>query len=229
MAASAEKTPSSEQLYREITVICPKCTGKKKLNIPVKIISQSKQLTTISIPSALVCEHSFQAFVDKNFKVRGYQQVDFEFSKLEIYEGGNSQISGLSTEEKGTDKDLASIPLFQSIIDLLRKSIDNVELIGAGIFTVEGKVLYSSIPEDALFSTIQEFEVRNEKKLSKVKKMFLELENNQKLCSEYMELKGHKFILVLYFSEKLKWGMGNLILKNMVTKVEELPEKKKVP
>ncbi len=227
MAVSAENLQSTDQLFKEITVICPKCNVKKKLKIPVKIISQSKQLTTISLPSALVCEHSFQAFVDKNFKVRGYQQVDFEFSKMEIYEGGSSQISGLSSEEKSVDKDLASVPLFQSIINLLRESIDDVELIGSGIFTIEGKVLYSSIPEDALFSTIQEFEVRNEKKLSKVKKMFLELENNQKLCSEYMELKGYKFILVLYFSERLKWGMGNLILKNMVTKVEELPNKVK--
>jgi hypothetical protein len=222
MAVSAEKPQNTDQLYREITVICPKCNGKKKLKIPSKIISQSKQLTTISIPSALVCEHSFQAFVDKNFKVRGYQQVDFEFTKMEIYEGGSAQIEDASSEEKGVDKDLASLPLFQRIIKLLRESID-VELIGGGIFTIEGKVLYSSIPEQALYATIQEFEVRNEKNLSKVKKMFLELENNQKLCSEYMELKGHKFILVLYFSERLKWGMGNLILKNMVQKVESLP------
>ena len=33
----------------------------------------------MSIARGLVCEHQFQAFVDKQFKVRGYQRVDFEF------------------------------------------------------------------------------------------------------------------------------------------------------
>jgi len=35
----------------------------------------------MSIASGLVCEHQFQAFVDKNCAVRGYQRVDFEFEK----------------------------------------------------------------------------------------------------------------------------------------------------
>jgi hypothetical protein len=29
----------------------------------------------------LVCDHHFQAFVDKQFKVRGYQRVDFEIKQ----------------------------------------------------------------------------------------------------------------------------------------------------
>ena len=36
------------------------------------------QLTTISIPKDTVCKHHFQAFVDKQFRIRGYQKVDFE-------------------------------------------------------------------------------------------------------------------------------------------------------
>jgi len=41
-------------------------------------------LTTVSIPFGLICNHSFNAFIDKKFKVRGYQKVDFEISKIEI-------------------------------------------------------------------------------------------------------------------------------------------------
>jgi hypothetical protein len=33
----------------------------------------------MSIARGLVCDHQFQAFVDKQFQVRGYQRVDFEF------------------------------------------------------------------------------------------------------------------------------------------------------
>ncbi len=41
-------------------------------------------MTTVSIPKYKICKHHFQAFVDKNFKVRGYQKVDFVFSTEKI-------------------------------------------------------------------------------------------------------------------------------------------------
>lgn len=63
-----------------IRFFCPVCKTSKKLKIAKSVINQSGQLTTISIPKNKVCEHHFQAFVDANFIVRGYQRVDFEFS-----------------------------------------------------------------------------------------------------------------------------------------------------
>ena len=62
-----------------IEITCPICKTKKKLRIDKSIINQSKQLTTFSIPKHKICSHHFQAFVDKNYKVRGYQKVDFIF------------------------------------------------------------------------------------------------------------------------------------------------------
>lgn len=66
--------------YSSILFICPICKLQKELKFPNSIIHQAKQLSTISIPKGLVCKHHFQAFVDKNFKVRGYQKVDFEYA-----------------------------------------------------------------------------------------------------------------------------------------------------
>ena len=197
--------------YYKIQIICPKCETKKFLEIPEKIINQSKQLTTISIPAGIICEHSFQAFADKNFKIRGYQTVDFEFSKLEYLEEDISTIS--------------SLPIFNQILMLLRGSITDNDIIGSALFTEEGRVLYTSLPQNTLFNTIREFEVRNKSKLTHIKKIYLELENNQKVCSQYIELKNvedSKFILVLFFSEKVKLGMGNLILKELAQKIEDL-------
>ena len=71
----------------DVLFICPICKSRKELPISKSVINQSKQLTTISIPSGLCCKHSFQAFVDKNFKVRGYQKVDFEFESRKTDEG----------------------------------------------------------------------------------------------------------------------------------------------
>jgi len=64
-----------------ITFICPICKSNKELEISKSIVNQAKSLATIAIPSDLVCKHSFQTFIDKNFKVRGYQKADFEFDK----------------------------------------------------------------------------------------------------------------------------------------------------
>ncbi|MFW9939348.1 MAG: hypothetical protein ACFFD5_17025 [Candidatus Thorarchaeota archaeon] len=62
-----------------IQFVCPVCKSEKELSINKSVINQAKQLTTISIPRNKICPHHFQAFVDKNFKVRGYQKVDFSF------------------------------------------------------------------------------------------------------------------------------------------------------
>ncbi|MFX1407631.1 MAG: hypothetical protein ACFFBW_11795 [Promethearchaeota archaeon] len=66
--------------YSKVNIICPICKSKKELKFPKSVINKSRQLTTISIPKNFICEHHFQAFIDKNFTVRGYQKVDFDFA-----------------------------------------------------------------------------------------------------------------------------------------------------
>jgi hypothetical protein len=65
--------------YLNVKITCPVCKAKKVLKFPKSVIDKARQLTTISLPKGLICDHHFQAFVDKNFIVRGYQKVDFEF------------------------------------------------------------------------------------------------------------------------------------------------------
>lgn len=198
---------SQEELFETILIVCPKCRTQRNLKVPTKVINQSKQLTTVSIPVELCCEHSFQAFIDKNFKVRGYQQVDFEFSSVEFL-------------EKEEEQEI--IPEFKEIINLLRRSVGDKDILGSAILAVDGKVLYSSLPQKTFSSVIKEFEVRAKKNLISVKKMFLELDNNQTVCSEYMEINTIKFILILIFSQHIKLGMGNLLLKELTKKIEDL-------
>ena len=215
-----EQVADLEQVI-EVDIKCPVCGNIDKVSIPAKIISQSKQLTTVSIPSGLVCEHTFQAFIDKNFKARGYQKVDYELSKMEFLDGGSEAVEGFEAKE-GELSSLSSIPLFQDIINILRGSVDDKEILGTGLFTIQGKVIYSSLPQSTLFNTIKEFEVREEKQLIGVKKMLLQLENDQKVCSQYMEIYGTKFVLVLFFSSFVRLGMGILLLTRLTQEIEKL-------
>lgn len=65
---------------KEVHVVCPICKSDFHIEIPKSVINEAKQLITISIPKDSGCEHHFQAFIDKNFIVRGYQKVDYEFA-----------------------------------------------------------------------------------------------------------------------------------------------------
>ncbi|MFW9972682.1 MAG: hypothetical protein ACFFDF_21030 [Candidatus Odinarchaeota archaeon] len=79
----------------KVEFICPICKAKKSLEVPKSVIAEAKQLITMSIAKGLVCNHQFQAFVDKNFQVRGYQRVDFELeneSNQEKISNSNSLI-----------------------------------------------------------------------------------------------------------------------------------------
>ena len=83
-----------EQITKIFTV-CPICRSKKSLEIPDSIVKKNTQLTTISLPKGLVCDHHFQMYIDKNFKIRGYQKVDFE-PKLYFIEEENGEIKCIS-------------------------------------------------------------------------------------------------------------------------------------
>ena len=206
---------------RSVLIECPICRAKKKLNIPVKIINQSKQLTTVSVPTGLVCEHNFQSYIDKNFKVRGYEKVDFELSRIEFYQ--DKFDSAESEESQNLEKSDLNMPsISQNVIELLRNSVDGEEILGSALFTLEGQVLYSSLLLSTLFNTIKEFEVRNEKNLIQAKKYFLVLANNQKIFSQYIEFDDLSLIITLIFSDSVRLGMGDLLLRNLIKKMQKL-------
>ena len=218
---STETDTSSEDLYRSVSIVCPKCKSKENLKIPKQIINQSKQLTTISIPSKLVCEHSFQAFIDKNFSVRGYQNVDFEISKMEYYEAYGEPL------KKETDYKVESdelYPFLQKITELLRQTLNDDVVLGCAIFTINGRILYSSLPVDTLINIIREFEARNEKKLLLVKQLFLVLENDEKICSAFLEIHNEKLIVVLSFAGRMKLGLSNYYLADLIRNIKKIDQ-----
>ncbi|TFG01165.1 MAG: hypothetical protein EU541_00145 [Promethearchaeota archaeon] len=214
----SEKDTSTEgNQYTETLIKCPVCDKKDHLMIPSKIINESKQLTTVSVPKGLICGHSFQVYIDKNYVPRGYQKIDFEFSKMEFFEGKTQE------SVNSMDQNLNSLDIFEDILYILRECVDDKEVIGSALLTVTGKVLYSSLPHKTLLNTIKEFEVRNQKKLIKVRKMFLELENKQKVCSIFTNLaEDYEVILILIFSKEIRLGMGSLQLREVVKKIKSI-------
>ena len=76
----------------EINSVCPVYKSEKVLPFSRNIISRATILTTMSIAKGSVCKHQFQAFIDKNFRVRGYHQVlDIKQSSENRYSQGKIQ------------------------------------------------------------------------------------------------------------------------------------------
>ena len=206
-------------MFENVLLRCPKCETQKKIKVPSKVITQSVTVITIGIPVGLICEHSFQAYVDQHSNVRGYQVVDFLIPKTEYFQ---SDMLKNEQEEIDNPDSFTKLPLFQDLINLLRNCVDDREILGSAVFTTKGNVLYSSISHNTLIDTIREFEVRNKEKLHSITKMFLELKNHQKVCSEYLEIHNLEVILVLIFSEIVNFAIGNMYLKDVVKKIEKL-------
>ncbi|MFX0033017.1 MAG: hypothetical protein ACFE9P_10155 [Candidatus Hermodarchaeota archaeon] len=74
-----------------VNIICPTCKNSKDIAIPQY---KSTHLITVSIPKGMVCEHHFQAFIDKNYVIRGYQKVDIDLKEQDI-EQDNEKILSL--------------------------------------------------------------------------------------------------------------------------------------
>ena len=214
-----------EEAYYEnytegVTIRCPICNTQKRLRIPFNVIKQSLQLTTISIPPGLICNDSFQAFVDKNFKIRGYQKVDFDFSTIEFYEKPLNE-----SRQESNIYYFRDLPISNKIIELLRNFVDSNNVLGTAFFTIEGQIIYSSLSLKTLYHTIREFETRNEKHLLMIKKIFLFLENNQKIFSQFIKISGFSLIITLLFSKTVQLGMGDFYLKDLIKKIERLKNK----
>jgi hypothetical protein len=63
--------------YVNIKIICPICKTEKILPIPKSpILEQKEALTVAFLQRGLICNHRFQALIDKNFFVKSYQIED---------------------------------------------------------------------------------------------------------------------------------------------------------
>ena len=59
----------------KLKIICPVCSAEKFLDYPKSIFEKFNEHSTLGFPSGLICEHRFQALIDKDCIIRGYQII----------------------------------------------------------------------------------------------------------------------------------------------------------
>ena len=189
-------------IQKAIVFQCPTCNQKKRLDIP-DLNNLSGNLATISISAGMVCPHTFQAFVDKDLKIRGYQKVDYELNT----DGSNL---GSSFNELNLNTILDNF--VKSDFNILGASIININ--GIPLKTSLSKVKYNRhlFQSSATLFSISE-RIANELLHGYSQKIILNLERNLMI---YTKVNNH-FLLVI--------ARGDPNLQMVMIEIENLIEK----
>ena len=149
----------------------------------------------------------FKEFLANN-EVEAYQIIENpEF---------DAKIESIITGEEELE---SSQPLYKKIIDLFNKLVFENEILGAALFSINGKVIFSSLPYEILLSSLKELEIRhivaNEYALT-----FYSLENDEKVFSRIINIpwKLDPLLIVVLFGSSVPLGMAEVNLAK-ITKV----------
>lgn len=214
----------------KLSVSCPKCSVKGFINVSEDAVTKAQRgLVAINIARNTVCEHSFVAYVDKNFKVRDCFIADFNIEISEV-----SQVKEIGTEG-GINIDLIDIDLVK-----LNFPAELITYTLRGIFLNKQIIILSDLTHlfdnfsnffkfitqnsfniDVSFFTNEEYQ-KNKKQYKlyivlKGKDVFYDAES----AIDLKKLKEEKTIVQKFFDEKdLKSSL--IIIKNEMQKIFEM-------
>jgi len=218
---TVESKKIDNNFFESVRIKCPLCKIGKIIKIPTNIINESRHLTTISVPSNFICEHSFQVYLDKNFAVRGYQNVDFDFSNIEFY----SESENLSDGETIFNYNFSA--KIRKTIRQLREFFYVKGIIGGMILDEEGNLIYSSLPSQMIYNIIKDIDL-HERLISKIQELILVLDDEQKVFSKILKIENVKLALILCFSPEIDLNAGNYYLREVNTIIRNLDQEPKV-
>ena len=192
-------TPTfSVKSFSNIELSCPVCQTVKTLKIPTNFINTSSNLTKISIPKDYICEHGFQILIDKSFIVNKYLIEEYKSNKFEF-----------SNDTYFTEK----------IISKIQSLIDDREILGIAIFDNDWNTIFAIIPSESISDLSKEIQIRKEQNFRNMNKVYLEMKNQHKIFIEAIEILNFNYILLLYFSQRVNFGMGTMLFKDIINKL----------
>jgi hypothetical protein len=123
----------------------------------------------------------------------------------------------------GQEEVLASEPLYRKIVDLIKSLVFENEILGAALFSINGNVIYSSLPQEILLSSIKELEIRYTI-ANEFSTTFYSLENNQKIFSILIKIpwKLEPLILVVLFDSTVPTGMAEVNLDKISKTIQNI-------
>ena len=155
--------------------------------------------------------HEFKKFLENN-ELESYEVIDN--SEFDV------RIDSIIT---GEEELVSSQPLYKKIIDLFNKLTLENEMLGAALFSINGKVIFSSLPYEILLSSLKELEIRhivaNEYTLT-----FYSLENGEKVFSRIINIpwKLDPLLVVILYESSVPLGMAEVNLEKITRAIQNI-------
>ena len=107
--------------------------------------------------------------------------------------------------------------------DLITEQVLEDEILGAAVLTINGKVIFSSLPNDILVSSVRELEIRY-KVRDEFDTTFYSLDNGQKVFSKMIKIpwKLEPILIIVLFHSSVPLGMADINLDKMAKIIENI-------
>jgi len=155
-----------------------------------------------------------EAFEDfkKNNKIEEYEEIQNKMFDLQIH-----------AIIAGSEEIIESQPFYSKIIEMLKNLIFENEILGSALFSISGNVIYSSLPQNILLSSLKEFEIRHVV-ATEYSTTFYSLENNQKIFSRVINIpwKLDPLLVVIFFDSTVSLGMAEVNLEKISRTIQNI-------
>jgi len=174
------------------------------------ILSDSSvSLLFVTTRLSRIMDEFFYKFNDLS-KIKDYEQIeDLKFDEL---------VDSIITGEEEIDM---SKNFYKKAIDVFKDSIFEDEIVGAALLTTKGNIIYTSLPNEILVSSLKELEIRFMVGALNLPEMFYSLENGQKVFSKIVDIpwKLDPLLIVVLYDNIVPLGMAELNLKKLADKI----------
>ncbi len=142
-----------------------------------------------------------------------YQQI--ESPELDVL------IDNIITGKEERDR---SRVFYAKVIEYFKKLIFSDEILGAAMLTIQGNIIYSSLPDEILIRSLKELEIRFSTGMKVLPEFFYGLETGEKVFSRTVKVswKLESFFVVLLFDKTIPLGMAELNLEKIAKIVQNI-------
>ena len=214
----------------DVNVRCPVCEKDGKIEVLEDVMKNvTKGLLVVTIAKGIVCEHSFNAYIDKNYDVRDSFMIDFQIELPDLGTMENNKVISHPLKE-GFDVDLIRLNIPSALLTYILKSIfskQKIVLISNQEFLNDHITnFFNYITQDSFEVNIKMMSNEDYKKRKKEFKDFIIFKGNEIVRDKKKLINPKKLLteksIVGRFLSEYESGSSDIILKNEIQKAYEL-------
>lgn len=186
---------------------------KVREDLIFSILSDSSaSLLFVSTRLERISDVFFEEFPDSS-QIKDYLQI--ENSKLDQM---------IDSIIRGEDEIYMSKTFYQKAIDMFKELMYENEIIGAALLTTKGNVIYTSLPNEIMVSSMKELEIRYMVGALNLPEMHYTLENGQKVFSKVVDIpwKLDPLLVVVLYDSTVPLGMAEVNLTRVANKITNI-------